>query len=129
MKSLIFIVSLMAVGFTTSSAEAQNGIDFSPLTREVPFSTYLQQDQQAQQRALAIRAQREANERAEADAQQAAAERAAVQQSSAERVDRAKRVGRLMATGDCDGAKSLALTEGDFDMAGRVPALCVRKAQ
>jgi hypothetical protein len=66
-------------------------------------------------------AQLEQMQRQRAEAQQQ-------QQGADIRADRARRVGSLVATGDCDAAKNLALSEGDFDMAQRAVALCTPKA-
>jgi hypothetical protein len=65
-------------------------------------------------------AQLEQMQRQRADAQQQ-------QQGAEARADRARRVGALMAAGNCDGAKNLAVSEGDFDMAQRTVTLCTPK--
>ena len=58
--------------------------------------------------------------------QQEAAQAQAAADAETARQDRATRVGALMASGECERAKNLALQEGDFDLAARVIDLCKR---
>jgi hypothetical protein len=114
MKAILVGVSL---SLAATGAHAQY-IDWG--AAQIP-SQVAKNQADAAQAAEAMREQRAA-------AQQAAAEYEQQRAEAASRADRATRVGSLMASGDCTGAKNLALSEGDFDMAQRVVALCTPKA-
>jgi hypothetical protein len=109
MRSVLILGACLAMHSTPAMAQ----LDFQGATAYGTAVNPVAAAQQGAEAGYRLRAMREAQQAAEQQAQDRQI-----------RVNRAQRVGALMATGDCPGAKNLALAEGDFDMAGKVMQLC-----
>lgn len=120
---LALATALCAAGGAPCQAIGQ-GVDFTPLSHPPDYAgSYANGYAQGRQMA----ADRAARQQAQAAAQQDAEARAAAARDYQNARKRASEAGRLIAAGRCDDARTLALNDGDFELASRVTSFCAAK--
>jgi hypothetical protein len=112
--------------FCTSSApQPSHPVDQTVALQVKPFSLQVREAAEAQEAQLRARQAHQAQIQAEYDRSAVIAADAEAEQRQVEADERNRRVGALVAHGDCEEAKTDALESGDFDLATRVKELCV----